>query len=175
MSTANLPSPRFANVQVVGSVVIPEYNNADTNATAEYPTSGFFMEPSTVAGRAADVSGFLVSSATEDGKLEFSDPDGFLSLTQLSDVTVTTPVTGNVLSYDGTSWVNTSELALPNLVTDATGVAFYGSSAVAQQDTGVSSAAFVANTSGISDDTATFGGYTVGQVVAALQAYGLLA
>jgi hypothetical protein len=44
-----------------------------------------------------------------------------------------------------------------------------------KETTGVAAAAFVANTSGISDDTATFGGYTLGQIVGALQRHGLLA
>ena len=39
----------------------------------------------------------------------------------------------------------------------------------------IAAAAFVANTSGIADDTATFGGYTIGQIVAALKAFGQLA
>lgn len=52
---------------------------------------------------------------------------------------------------------------------------FFGATPVAQPTTAVSAAAFVANTSGISDDTATYGGYTMGQVVAALKALGLLA
>jgi len=46
---------------------------------------------------------------------------------------------------------------------------------VYQETTAVVAAAFVANTSAIVDDTATFGGYTIGQVVAALKAQGLLA
>jgi hypothetical protein len=44
-----------------------------------------------------------------------------------------------------------------------------------RETTAVSAATFVANTSAIVDDTATFGGYTMGQVVAALKAQGLLA
>jgi hypothetical protein len=44
-----------------------------------------------------------------------------------------------------------------------------------QPTTAITAAAFVANTSGIVDDTATFGGYTMGQVVAALQRIGALA
>jgi hypothetical protein len=44
-----------------------------------------------------------------------------------------------------------------------------------RETTAVVAAAFVANTSAIVDDTATFGGYTMGQVVAALKAQGLLA
>lgn len=34
---------------------------------------------------------------------------------------------------------------------------------------------FISNTSGIVDDTATFGGYTIGQIVAALKRIGALA
>ena len=44
-----------------------------------------------------------------------------------------------------------------------------------KETTAVAAAAFVANTSLIANDSATFGGYTMGQVVAALKAQGLLA
>lgn len=54
-------------------------------------------------------------------------------------------------------------------------IGFFNAAPVVQQTTGVSAAAFAANTSGIVDDTATFGGYTIGQVVAALKNLGLLA
>jgi hypothetical protein len=54
-------------------------------------------------------------------------------------------------------------------------IGFFNATPVIQQTTAVSAAAFVANTSGIADDTATFGGYTMGQVVAALKNLGLLA
>lgn len=52
---------------------------------------------------------------------------------------------------------------------------FYGTVAVPQPDGSGGAAAFAANTSGIVDDTATFGGYTIGQVVKALKDLGLLA
>lgn len=42
------------------------------------------------------------------------------------------------------------------------------------ETTAVSAGAFVANTSGIVDDSATFGGYTIGQIVNALKNFGLL-
>lgn len=52
----------------------------------------------------------------------------------------------------------------------------FGATPVAQQTTSSQTpASFTANTSGISDDTATWGGYTVGDIVAILQAYGFLA
>jgi hypothetical protein len=44
-----------------------------------------------------------------------------------------------------------------------------------RETTAVVAGAFVANTSAIVDDSATYGGYTMGQVVAALKAQGLLA
>lgn len=44
-----------------------------------------------------------------------------------------------------------------------------------QPTSAITAAAFSANTSGIVDDSATFGGYTMGQVVAALKRLGLLA
>ena len=53
-------------------------------------------------------------------------------------------------------------------------IAFYGSTPVIKQTTAVTASAFVSNTSGILNDSATFGGYTIGQVVAALKLYGLL-
>jgi hypothetical protein len=45
---------------------------------------------------------------------------------------------------------------------------------IARVTNAVAAAAFVANTSGIANDTATWGGYTAGQVVQALQNYGIL-
>lgn len=53
---------------------------------------------------------------------------------------------------------------------------WYGATPVIQQTpTSQPPATFVANTSDIADDTATWGGYTVGDIVAILQAYGFLA
>lgn len=119
MSTANLESKRFDGVSVNTKLVIGESNNADVNADAQTPGMGFFMKPSDVTGRTANVTGFLVTSSNESGKLEFSDPDGFLALGDLSDVTLTAPVANNLLSFDGTEWVNTGDIT-PDSVTFAT-------------------------------------------------------
>jgi len=54
------------------------------------------------------------------------------------------------------------------------GIAFYDKAPVAKTTNGIAAAAFVANTSAIANDTATWGGYTAGQVVAALKAVGIL-
>jgi hypothetical protein len=55
-----------------------------------------------------------------------------------------------------------------------TGVAWFAKTPIAQPTTASGAAAFVANTSGIANDTATFGGYTIGQIAKALVDYGLL-
>lgn len=54
-------------------------------------------------------------------------------------------------------------------------LAFWNTAPIAQPTTGVAAATFVSNTSLIANDTATFDGYTIGQVVKALRNEGLLA
>lgn len=51
---------------------------------------------------------------------------------------------------------------------------WWNATPVVQQTTAIVGAAFAANTSGIGDGTATYGGYTGGQIVAALRLYGIL-
>ena len=52
--------------------------------------------------------------------------------------------------------------------------AFWNATPIVQPTTAVAAATFVANTSGIVNDTATFDGYTIGQVVKALRNMGAL-
>lgn len=54
-------------------------------------------------------------------------------------------------------------------------VSFFGSKPTGKQTNKVKAANFDAKSSGIQDDSATYGGYTMGQVVAALKNLGLLA
>lgn len=54
-------------------------------------------------------------------------------------------------------------------------IGFWNATPIVQPTTAVTAATFVANTSGIVNDTATFDGYTIGQVVKALRNEGLLA
>jgi len=54
-------------------------------------------------------------------------------------------------------------------------IGFWNATPIIQPTTAVAAATFVANTSGIANDTATFDGYTIGQVVKALRNAGLLA
>jgi hypothetical protein len=52
---------------------------------------------------------------------------------------------------------------------------FWNAAPIVQPTTGIAAATFVANTSAIANDTATFDGYTIGQVVKALRNIGALA
>jgi len=54
-------------------------------------------------------------------------------------------------------------------------LSLWNATPIVQPTTGVAAATFVANTSGIANDTATFDGYTIGQVVKALRNIGALA
>ncbi|MCP4173155.1 MAG: hypothetical protein GY758_20550 [Fuerstiella sp.] len=53
-------------------------------------------------------------------------------------------------------------------------VGLFGATPVTRPTTGHAAATFAANTSGISDDSATFDGYTIGQVIQALRDVGVL-
>jgi len=68
-----------------------------------------------------------------------------------------------------------SALDVPNFYTSGSGIAYFGHTPqAAQANTAITPASFTANTSGIADDSATWDGYTIGAVVAALRSYGLL-
>ena len=54
-------------------------------------------------------------------------------------------------------------------------IGFWNATPVIQPTTGITAGAFTANTSGIVDDSATFDGYTIGQIAAALRQVGILA
>lgn len=54
-------------------------------------------------------------------------------------------------------------------------IGFWNKTPVVQPTTGITGAAFVTNSSGLVDGTATYGGYTGGQIVAALKLIGILA
>ena len=70
----------------------------------------------------------------------------------------------------------TASITFPGFYASGSGISFFGK--VPQQtqlNTAITPASFVANTSAIADDSATWDGYTIGAVVAAMRAYGLLA
>lgn len=71
-------------------------------------------------------------------------------------------------------WFNTSTGTRIGAATNQK-FAFWNATPIVQPTTAITAATFVTNTSGILNDTATFDGYTIGQVVKALRNIGILA
>ena len=97
-------------------------------------------------------------------------------------------ITSRQMTLDEIVGASTLSLTAPTITLGGTSVAveiaddsgtpqlgLFGTTPADQPTTGITAAAFVANTSTIVDDTATWGGYTAGQIVASLQQLGIIA
>lgn len=133
-----------------------------------------------------DASGRITTSATPltSGRVPFATTGGILTddadFTFATDtLTVTkiaaTTFTGDVTIADTINLVFNTSTGTKIGTGTTQKLAFWNTAPIAQPTTGVAAATFVANTSGIVDDSATFDGYTLGQVVKALRLAGLLA
>jgi len=89
-------------------------------------------------------------------------------------ITTTGDISASSNTISASQLTSTSAIDVPHFYSSGSGIAFFGVTQVNQANTGITPATFTANTSGIADDSATWDGYTMGQVVAALRAYGLL-
>ena len=89
-----------------------------------------------------------------------------LDLTSTTSITVTSPS----ITFGNTS----TAIEVAETGGGDPQLGFFGETPISQPTTAISALTFVANTSGISDDTATYGGYTIGQLAAALQGLGFL-
>lgn len=113
-----------------------------------------------------------------------------MKLTTAATNTVTPSTGTTLLTVTGAgvvTLVNDIDISTHNIITDAvTGsqfgtassqkIAVLGATPIIQQTTtSQTPATFVANSSGIADDTATWNGYTIGDLVAILQAFGFIA
>jgi len=93
------------DLRLTTSLVVFENNENNTITTDETNSSGLFITPRS----GVDVSGYLLISSNELGKLQFMNPSEFFSIDDLSDVSITEPLLDNqVLQYDsGTgTWTN---------------------------------------------------------------------
>lgn len=86
-----------------------------------------------------------------------------------------TGVTGNITMSDQRNIVLNTGTGTKIGTSALQRLGFWNATPIAQPTTGVASASFSTNTSGLVDDSATFDGYTMGQVVKALRNAGLLA
>jgi hypothetical protein len=129
--------------------------------------------------------GLLLANVSKGSGIGTLSPTGMLHIQSAASSTIptlkivgtgtTTNKALSVLQSDGT----TSILSLSDngdIIMGLSGskLAFFGGSAVVKATTAISPAAFVAGTSGIANDSATYGGYSFGQVVAAMKLYNLL-
>jgi hypothetical protein len=130
-------------------------NNGVTSGTWFVTTASHANLPSACVIFSGAANGIAVSLDGTTAHIRFSGTS-----TTLKDATniVLGSTTGNKI---GTA--TTQKLALWN------------KTPIVQPTTAITAAAFVANSSGIANDTATYGGYTQGQMAAAMIAFGLLA
>jgi hypothetical protein len=150
----------------------PIYDDGITSITGDitvmpnqaYPACGLFesygtssIDPPTIISRSLDgtYSRFEFQNLLSAALASLSHNGTTVSLSALGD--------GN-LAYTTT----------PRVSWDATGLGFFNTAPIAQPTTGGAAATFAANTSAIVDDSATFDGYTIGQVVSALRSLGIL-
>lgn len=127
---------------------------------------------------------FTITTGTARKRILFADPTGGLTSTRVPFATTN----GRLTDDGGFLFASGSGLTLSalNIITDTTtgmkiGTAaaqklgLWGATPIVQPTTAIAAATFVANTSGIADDTATFDGYTLGQMAKALRNIGALA
>lgn len=148
----------------------------------EFTTDDIFFTITTGAARKAFVldDGTRLTSgrvpfATTNGRLtddaDFTFATDTLTVTKIAATTLTGLLTfadAVNIAFNGTTGTKIATATTQKF-------AFWNATPVVQPTTGITAATFVANTSGIADDTATWDGYTIGQVVAALRQVGLLA
>lgn len=111
------------------------------------------------------------------------DTTNYFSTTVNSTGSVTFDLTGTTPTFTFAKGINLNAV---NIATDTTTgtkigtsttqkLGFWNATPIVQPTTAITAATFTANTSGIVDDTATFDGYTLGQIVKALRNMGVLA
>lgn len=98
-----------------------------------------------------------------------------------SGTTIAYVSAAGLASFAGLSIVDANNIAVGSTTGTKIGTSntqklgFWNATPIVQPTTAIAAATFVANTSGIADDTATFDGYTIGQIVKALRNMGALA
>ncbi len=163
-----------------------------TGARFEDTTTGTKRLRFIMSGSSSNTNNALAFVTTASRTFTFRDTAGGVVVDSGSALTsgrVPFATTGGALTdsslflFSAASGLTLSAL---NLITDTTtgmkiGTAttqklgFWNATPIVQPTTAIAAATFTANTSGIADDSATFDGYTIGQVVKALRNSGLLA
>lgn len=142
-------------------------NGSTASASAMTLDSTGLTLPSLTAGRVtfAGVGGRLV----DDGDFTFAVDT--LTVTKMAGTTFTS----DVIMGAGVNLLLNSGSGTQIGSAPGQKLGLWGAGAVIQQTTASAAATFVAHTSGIVDDSATFDGYSLGQVVKILRTIGVLA
>lgn len=135
------------------------------------------------AGASLTLAGGKSTGSAAGGSLLFKTSTTLGSGTTLQSLATRLTISGGAVTTDASTatWADALDFVFGSTTGTKIGtstsqkLAFYNSTPVVQQTTAVATSTFVANTSGIVDDSATFGGYKISQIVKALQVYGLLA
>lgn len=100
------------DLKLTTSLVLFENNENNVPLINGSSSRGLFITPRS----GVDVTGYLVISSNEQGKLQFINPAEFLSIDDLSDVSINEPLLDNqVLQYDSVKkWTNKT-LVFPSL------------------------------------------------------------
>lgn len=101
-----------SDLKLTTSLVLFENNENNIPLISGSSSRGLFITPRS----GVDVTGYLVISSNEQGKLQFINPAEFLSIDDLSDVSINEPLLDNqVLQYDTVKkWTNKT-LVFPSL------------------------------------------------------------
>lgn len=144
-ATGAITTQRFAVIN------IPTYSFAAASTITNSAT--FAIAGAPVAGTNATITNSY-SLWVQGGTSRF---DGSVSLKDASDIIIGT-TTGTKIGTATTQKIG-----------------FWNATPIVQPTTAIAASTFAANTSGIVDDTATFDGYTIGQITKALRNLGILA
>jgi hypothetical protein len=170
MSKTSVTSQKFSALEVVDSLKLD-----DELVFSDLIMSGDDLAITVASSLTMSSAGVLGVKVLSVGPVSVSAPAETVSiLGGFQDGAANTD--GSVMIGFDANGVSTPLVhSLYDSVTDEARLGFFGAVPVVQPTVATVAAGFTANASGILDDSATFGGYTMGQVVAALQAAGILA
>ena len=170
MSKTSVTSQKYSAVEVVDSLKLDN----------ELVFTDLVIDGESLSITASDS---ITLSSTGSGGVTVQSVGPFITLTPANQTWFLAGFADGVADTDGSVYIGHDADGMPapavqtlfDSSTSESRLGLFGATPVAQPGLTTVAAGFAANTSGIADDTATFGGYTLGQVVAALQATGILA
>jgi len=169
------------------SILVASRANSDTSSHSAVTNGMALFQNYTVGYTGSNYDIFtLIECGADTGTISTTSSPGYISFQTTPDGSQS-PVErlkigeDGVAAFSGDVKITDEDIILGTTTGTKIGTAtgqklgLWNAAPVIQQTTAGAAATFVANTSGIADDTATFDGYTIGQVVRALRTIGALA